>query len=510
MFKWMHRQNQHVSAQRQQHSPSRTVEQSYDNALEEIQARLQHIADISYQQLHPDKNSACTLIYIESIIDMTILYDQIIAPLQAVGQAATEGDMMSAALAGSITSVQSVTVLDVKQVVAGILDGSAALIVDNQTAMCLFPISKYSQRSISEAQNEVLITGPQEAFVESINANVSLVRHKLKHPDFKMIKYSLGEYTQTTTYLMYIEGLCDSDTLQQIGSKLSEIQIDSILGSNYVAEFIDHEPLSPFPIIQFTERPDTLVASLLEGRIGIMVDGAPQTLIVPVTFFSLMQSPEDYFQQYVASTWIRWIRFFFVIASFLVPSIYIAITTFHPEMLPSDLLTTIAAAREKIPFPALAEVLIMELTFEGLREAGIRIPRPLGQTVSIIGAIVIGQAAVQAGVVSAPTVIVVSITGIASFIIPHFELGLSFRLLRFPLLIMGGALGLYGIIIGMFIMYWHLVTLRSFGVPYLYPLAPLVFQDWKDVFWRVRWPKMNKRPYSFGSSREQRQQIEDE
>jgi spore germination protein KA len=283
-----------------------------------------------------------------------------------------------------------------------------------------------------------------------------------------------------------------------------------LLGVSYIAEWMNNQPLSPFPTLQYTERPDTLVASLLEGRIGIMVDGTPQSLVAPVTFFSQMQSPEDYFQNYISATWIRWIRYFFAIASFLVPSFYLAITNFHPEMIPSTLLVTISAARENVPFPALVEVLIMELTFEALREAGIRIPRPLGQTVSIIGAIVIGQATVQAGIVSAPTVIVVSITGIASFVIPHFELGLAFRLLRFPLLLLGGSFGIFGIILGLFVMFWHLTTLRSFGVPYMHPVAPLVFKDWKDVFIRTRWSLMNRRPDAYGNRRKIRQEAPDD
>lgn len=190
----------------------------------------------------------------------------------------------------------------------------------------------------------------------------------------------------------------------------------------------------------------------------------------------------------------------------ILPSLYVAITTFHSQIIPSDLLITIAAARENIPFTALTEALIMELTFEALREAGTRIPKPVGQTVSIIGGIVIGQAAVQAGIVSAPMVIVVSITGIASYIIPHLELGLTFRLLRFVLLILGGTLGLIGVFIAVFMIYGHLAHLRSFGSPYLQPLAPLVLEDWRDTLFRVPSQYMNKRSSSFTDSKNKRRQ----
>ena len=207
-----------------------------------------------------------------------------------------------------------------------------------------------------------------------------------------------------------------------------------------------------------------------------------------------MQSSEDYYQRFHSATFIRLIRLLFAIVAFLLPSAYVAVTTFHPEIIPTNLLITIASARENIPFPALVEALLMEITFEGLREAGIRIPKPLGQTVSIIGGIVVGQAAVQAGIVSAPLVIIVSITGIASFIIPHFELGLAFRLLRFPVLIMGGTLGLFGVVISVYLIYWYMVSLRSFGVPYMQPFAPFVLRDLKDTFIRVPWFRMKKEP----------------
>ncbi|WP_342576583.1 spore germination protein [Paenibacillus sp. FSL M8-0142] len=306
--------------------------------------------------------------------------------------------------------------------------------------------------------------------------------------------------------MVYIEGLAKPEVVQEVNQHLAAIDIDGTFGISTLSEQMKEGVRSPFPQFQYTERPDSVAASLLEGRVGIMQDGTPSALIVPVTLMSLLQSSEDYYHSFYSSSWIRLVRFAFGLMSLLMPSLYVAITTFQPSIIPTDLLITISASRENIPFTALAEALIMELTFEALREAGTRIPKPVGQTISIIGAIVIGQAAVEAGIVSNPMVIVVSITGIASYIIPNFELGLAFRLLRFPILILGGTLGLIGVFAAAFLVYGHMASLKSFGTPYLQPIAPLILSDWKDAFFRAPSKMMKKRPKTYASGNNTRRQ----
>lgn len=478
--------------------------------VEQIRQRLHSCDDVNVQRIALESGVVCHLIFIESITDTKRIQDFIVRPLLEDCLRDGERELIRRIADGAVIPIQATAASGPEEAVRLVLDGNAALVVDDRWPAFLFPITSYKGRSVPEATNEMVIIGPQEAFVENIQTNLSLIRHKLKHPDFKTLKFEIGEYTQTSIYVVYIHRLVDTEVLDTVMRELDSIRTDSVIGVSYIAELMNGQPFSPFPTIQYTERPDTLAASILEGRIGIMVDGTPQALLAPVTFFSQMQSPEDYFQNYISATWIRWVRYFFAIASFLIPSFYLAITTFHPEMIPATLLVTISAARENVPFPLMVEVLIMEMTFEALREAGIRIPRPLGQTVSIIGAIVIGQATVQAGIVSAPTVIVVSITGIASFVIPHFELGLAFRLLRFPLLLLGGTFGLFGIILGLFVMFWHMTMLKSFGVPFMHPIAPFVLKDWKDVLIRTRWSLMNRRPDSYGSESKRRQEVSDD
>ncbi|PQP80100.1 spore germination protein [Paenibacillus sp. PCH8] len=476
-----------------------------ESILLQVQSRLIGVADMIYQplQIGPIR---CTLLYIQSIVDTQSMREAIIKPLlEEAARNEISPDFIGRVVSGTFFSLENRQGDSAEILVDDIVSGNAALYIEGMSGMIVFSIPNYQKRSVPESSNEVVVVGPQEAFIEDIHVNMSLLRHKIKHPDLKTIKFTIGKYTKTEVFVIYIQGLCKSDILENVLTSLGEIDMDSSLGVSYLSEFLEDHPLSPFPQYQYTERPDTVAAALVEGRIGVMQDGTPFSLLIPVTFFSLMQSSEDYYQRFHSASFIRIIRLLFAVIAFLLPSVYVAVTTFHPEIIPTNLLITIASARENIPFPALIEALIMEITFEGLREAGIRIPKPLGQTVSIIGGIVIGQAAVQAGIVSAPLVIVVSITGIAAFIIPHFELGLAFRLLRFPVLFMGGTLGLFGIVISIYLLYWYMVSMRSFGVPYMQPFAPLVLRDFKDTFVRVPWFQMKKRTKAYTTDNETRQ-----
>ncbi|WP_338543061.1 spore germination protein [Paenibacillus tundrae] len=475
------------------------------STLEQVKTRLLGATDIVYQPFQIG-TIHCELIYIQSIVDTATMREAIVKPLLEEASRDEIDPMLTARIvSGSFFTLDSQLTESSEQLVSDIVSGNAVLHFEGLANWIVFSIQDYQKRSIPESTNEVVVVGPQEAFIEDIHANMSLLRHKIKHPDFKMIQFTIGKYTKTVVYVVYIEGLCKPDILENVLNSLNEIDMDSSLGVSYLSEFLEDHPLSPFPQYQYTERPDSVAAALVEGRIGVMQDGTPFSILIPVTFFSLMQSSEDYYQRFHSASFIRIIRLLFAFFAFLLPSVYVAVTTFHPEIIPTNLLITIASARENIPFPALVEAFIMEITFEGLREAGIRIPKPLGQTVSIIGGIVIGQAAVQAGIVSAPLVIVVSITGIAAFIIPHFELGLAFRLLRFPVLLVGGTLGLFGVVISIYLIYWYMVSLRSFGVPYMQPFAPLVLRDIKDTFIRVPWFLMKKRTKAYAADNETRQ-----
>jgi spore germination protein KA len=348
-----------------------------------------------------------------------------------------------------------------------------------------------------------VVRGPREAFVENLRTNTSMLRRKIKNPDLKIETMKLGQVTRTDVCLVYIKGIVNDKLVDEVKRRLQDIEIDSVMSSGYLEDMIQDNPWSPFPQVNYTEKPDRLAARLLEGRVGIMVDGTPIVLTVPTVFMEFLHSAEDYYERSQIGTAVRIIRFFSMFMSLIMPSLYVAIITFHHEMLPTGLLLSLAAQREAVPFPAFVEALAMELTFEILREAGIRLPRQVGQAVSIVGALILGEAGVRAGLVAPATVIVVSFTGITSFVY-FYSASFTVRLLRFPMLVLSAAFGLYGLIIVLILIVVHMCTLRSFGVPYLAPIAPLVPEDLKDTIVRAPWWGMFARPRSIAWKRSQR------
>ncbi|TMV48137.1 spore germination protein [Paenibacillus mesophilus] len=379
-----------------------------------------------------------------------------------------------------------------------VLGGDAGLLVDGNDRALIMGLRGAEHRTVAEPETESSVRGPREGFTELLRTNTALIRRKIKSPRLKMKPLVVGKETNTDIAVAYIDGLADPELVKEVVRRIEAIRIDGILESGYVEELIQDHGYSPFPQIMYTERPDTTAGALLEGRVAIVTDGTPFVLIVPVTFWSFLQANEDYYERFQISSLLRLIRIQFMIIALTTPALYIAVTTFHQEMLPTTLLLSVAAAREAIPFPAVVEALIMELSFEALREAGVRLPKAVGQAVSILGALVVGQAAVEAGIVSAPLVIVVSITGIASFAIPKFNAAISVRLLRFPLMLLASVFGLYGIVLGVMFIIGHLARLRSFGIPYLSPISPMTLSDLKDTLVRAPWWRMKRRPLSLG------------
>jgi spore germination protein len=469
---------------------------TFEERLEWFHSHLTHCSDIVIREFVSDSGVKGAILYIQEMIDMQLFEAMVENGLLQSGELTREA--VNALPQPAMINVSRTD--SIQEALQQLLEGQLLFFTDSTASFQILPLAKTEKRAVTESSNENVIRGPKEAFIEDIKTNITMIRRRIKHPALKTELIKFGTFTQTSVMLVYLEGLCKQELIDEIKQRLGRIQIDGVLGTGQLEEFINDNPYSPFPLLQYTERPDTVTAALLEGRAAIFCDGTPMPILAPVTLYMLLQSAEDYYQNYIAATWIRWIRFLFLLISLLLPSIYIAVITFHPEMMPPNLLITVAASREPTPFPALVEAIIMELAFEALREGGLRIPKPLGQTISIIGALIIGQSAVEAGIVSAPMVIIVSMTGIASFVIPHYNLGLSMRLIRFPIMIMAGSFGLFGIIVSIFLIYLHLVSLRSFGTPYLAPLAPMRLQDWKDAVVRAPWWSMHTRPELYGTA----------
>lgn len=374
-----------------------------------------------------------------------------------------------------------------------LMSGSSLLILDgSDTALCV-GTETLKQREVQEASSESVVRGPREGFTESLRNNTALIRRRIQNPLLRIREFRVGRATHTQLAVMYMEGKASPDVLRELYDRLDHLQLETVLESNYIEEMIQDKRYSPFPTVFNSERPDAIASALLEGRVAILLEGTPFVLVVPALFVQFFQSSEDYYQRGDFSSVIRLLRYICFTLALLTPALYIAITTFHQEMIPSNLLLSLIGQREGVPFPAFVEAVVMEVTFEILREAGIRLPKSIGQSVSIVGTLVIGQAAVEAGFVSAAMVIVVAVTAIANFALPAFNVGISIRLLRFGLMIMGASFGLYGIIIAMIMLGLHLCSLHSVGVPYMSTYAPFKPTNQKDAL--VRLPRQTMLKY---------------
>ncbi|BCV22496.1 spore germination protein [Moorella sp. Hama-1] len=471
--------------------------------LEQLQTIFAKCSDLVYRDFYLGQAIKVALFYIDGMADKKLIEDTLVRTLQ-LAPAELARDLVEktrdlVTVMESIMPLTDVAVCDnLAAVVKHVLNGDTVLLLDGYKQALALSTRSWEHRSIEEPITESAVRGPRESFIESLRANTSLIRRRLKTPSLKMEAICLGRYTMTNVVIAYIEDLADPAVVREVRQRLERIQIDGVLESAYIEELIEDNPTSPFPQIDHTERPDKVAAALLEGRVGILVDNTPFALIVPTIFVQFLQSSEDYYERYYLASFLRLARFVALNIALLLPAFYVAVSTFHQEMLPTNLLVKLASQREGIPFPAVVEALIIELTFELLREAGVRLPRPVGQAVSIVGALVIGEAAVSASLVSPAMVIVVAMTGISSFATPSYAMAITLRLLRFIMLILAGTIGFYGIMLGLLVILVHLNTLRSFGVPYLAPVAPANFGDFKDVFVRVpRWA-MDSRPGQIG------------
>ncbi len=392
---------------------------------------------------------------------------------------------------------------DVKIIIDSILEGAAVLLVENSTDAVIIQAKGYAKRSVDKPVTQSVVRGPMEAFTEDIDANISLLRRRLPHKNFRVDIRKVGAISKTRIAICYIEGLVPQKILDEVNKRLSEIEIDGVLGSNYIDELICDSPLSIFRTIGNSERPDSVSSKVLEGRLAIICNGDPFVLTIPYLFVEYFQESADYHDHYLIGTINRLLRIIGFLMTISIPAIYVALMNYHQEMIPTDLAISVAIARQGVPFPTFTELLLYLFIFELLREATTRIPSTIGQTVGILGAIVIGQAAVIARLVSVPLILVVSLTGIAGFLI--IELEGAAIVLRFIFASFAMILGLYGFIFALCGFLFYLVSLRSFGVPYMLHTYLLLDENIKDTVMRVPWIFMKYRPKIIGKLRRQRQ-----
>ncbi|MEK3737548.1 MULTISPECIES: spore germination protein [Paenibacillus] len=487
-----------------------------DDNLKELQERLGHSPDIVIRRIKSTTTQVeVAAVYIEGLIEK-LMVNEFVEHAMSFDKLSEENPVVTSAediflymkeVARGIGEEQTLEDWDV--LFEALFSGDTILWVNGIRAAIRGNTSGGEVRAVSDATTQVAIRGSKEGFTESIGTNISLVRRKIKSPNLWVESMKIGDVTQTNVSIMYIHGIVNDNTLKELRTKLQSIDIDGILESGYIEQFLEDTPFSPFPTLYNTERPDSVAGNLLEGRVAIFVDGTPFVLIAPTTFFMFLHAVEDYYQRYDITTLIRLLRFICLVISLFGPALFIAILNFHQEMIPTALLINFASQREGVPFPAFIEAMLMEFTFEIIREAGIRMPSPIGQTVSIIGGLVLGQAAVQAGIVSPAMVIVVSLTGISSFATPAFNMALSIRILRFIIMFIAAFMGLYGITIFTFILVAHMCSLKSLGFPYMSPFGPFIAENQKDSILRVPLKYMKTRPRLVSQKNNTRLKVND-
>lgn len=479
------------------------VYKSLDKNLESIKEKLVDSSDVIYREfvIGSDNKNKAAIVYIDGLVDKDLINDYVVENLMVFSRVAPPSAKNIKNKLNDVIKDKSLAVVEMKEVetidqaILDVLSADTILILDNYDKIISIGSKGWEGRSISQPETEAVIRGPREGFVETMRFNTALIRRRIRDPKLKLKAYKLGRRSQTDVCITYIEDIVNQDALKEVKKRIESIDIDAIVDSGYVEQFIEDNWKSPFPQVRSTERPDVVAGELYEGKIAIIIDNSPFVLIVPTTLNSMLQSAEDYYERWGIGTFVRMLRYIGVLLSLYAPGLYIAITAFHPEMLPVKLSMSIAANRVGVPFPSVLEAIIMEIALEILREAGVRLPGPIGATIGIVGGLVVGQAAVEAGIVGPIMVIVVAITAISSFAIPNYSLAIGFRLLRFSLIIASAILGLYGIMLGTLLLIIHFCSLKSFGVPYLSPYVTYIRQytDLKDTFIKFPLISMIKR-----------------
>ncbi|MFD2170222.1 spore germination protein [Tumebacillus lipolyticus] len=364
-------------------------------------------------------------------------------------------------------------------------------------------------RGIDRSETESVILGPQESFTESLQTSLSILRRRIKSPHLKVKLQQVGKYSQAFAAIAYLDNLAQKEYVDSVVERMSNIEVDSVFDGGNLAQMLDDNPFSPFPQFHMTERPERITSHLLDGKVAIFLEGSPFGLTGPASFIEFFQTSEDYSNRWVSASVIRTLRIVGVVISISLSALYVAVVTYHYQMIPNDMVVSLTESRARVPFPPLYETLLMEVTIELLREAGARLPTKVGQTIGIVGGIVLGQAAVSAGFASNILIISVALSTIASFITPSYIMSGALRALRFYLILLAGFFGLYGLFIGILMIAIHFLHLSSLGTPYLTPMVPIRLSDWKDTFVRAPSPFMIFRPTNTRPRDTKRQSFQD-
>ncbi len=434
---------------------------------------------------------AC-LIYFDGMVNVELVNESVMRPLVLAKRLPADENAAEYVYKNLLYSGEVKLVGEVKTAASSILYGDTLLLIEGCKTGLIINTKGWRTRGISEPENERVLEGPREGFDEAAMFCAAMLRRRLKTPDFCAEMTMVGRRTETLVFICYLKSLVNRDVLRELKSRLKKIDIDAVLDSNYITELISERPSSFFKTVGTTERPDVVCAQLLEGRIALIVDGTPMVITLPYLFSENFQSDEDYYINHSLATAGRLLRMLCFFLSFSAPAVFIALTTFHFEFLPSAFALTVAGSREGVPFSTLTEALALTVVFEILRETGIRMPQSVGHALSIVGGLVVGQAAVEARIISAPMLIIVALSGICGLTVPRLKTAVFF--MRFIMILAAGFFGLYGYIFMLLAFLIYILGMSSFGVDSTVSLISSENRRFKDVFRRTVWRNMKTRP----------------
>lgn len=466
--------------------------------LEQIKLKLHESDDFKSRSVQFFGVSICVC-YIADLVDDKILNDSLIYPICSFSGEVTS-DIATELKQQVLANSEVTTVEDVDTAVEKLLMGNSLVLIDDANEILACDTEKIVVRAVNEPPTSVVIKGPREGFNESIKYNLSMVRRRVKTDDLVVKTLEIGRLTKTQVAVVYFNSVADKRVVKSVLKRLNQIEIDGIVDSHYLVSYLQKNPKSLFKQVGDTEKPDILVAKMLEGRVGILVDGSPIALTLPFILLEDLQNSDDYYSQPIRVTFVRILRFVGVILAVLLPGMYVALEKFHYKILPVEFLVTIMNTTQGIPFSPFMEVLFIVLLFEILYEANLRMPQYFGMAMSIVGALILGETAINAGLVSPPAVMIVALSGITFYIVP--SQAAQFSILRLLVLVVGASLGLYGVIVFAVLIVSYLCSFDSYNSAYLAPTAPFIAGDQKDMFKRTTIKEMMKRPRSIANNKQ--------
>ncbi|WP_232697294.1 spore germination protein [Brevibacillus daliensis] len=477
------------------------VQKSLEKNLQWIQDEFHTMPDLQIKRFITNQGINAAVIYFEEISDKMMIFNDIINQLVQQGSSVQQ-IQSSTVIANKGENTSSL--IDVEQAV---LKGKSTLFIEGLSSAYVFDTADFPIRNIEEPNVERTIKGSHDGFVESHGKNIALLRKYLPSRQLKIKQMKVGKRGEIKVSLMYLEDVTRPEILQELERRISQIDIDVIINIGELQQLISDNKFTVLPQFLETERPGTAAMEILDGRVAIIMDRSPSVLIAPIHFIGFLKTKDDYNINWIIASFVRFLRYISLAVGILLPAFYIATISMHFEVIPLKLLLSIGESRERVPFPPLLEALLMEFALEMLREAGLRLPTSIGQTVSIVGGIVIGQAAVQAGVVSNIMVIVVSLTAICSFIIPYYDMSAAVRIIRFPMMLLAYLFGYVGISVGIMFLLIHIISMNSIGVPYGLPVTPIRLYDWKDAFFKLPQRFLTTRPDSARPIQKRKSQL---